>query len=136
MRTFTFGRDLDECKRAWRAFRPPTYPHEFDSAISLVEDNGKDGRFSIVVTWNPVKEWYEAEPIERHYDGTLHITTLQLRPEVLESIKAELASYGVTELLRLYRLGETDPAEEPPTTLPKTLFPTVVTINRTKGGGE
>jgi len=117
----TFHNDLTTCKRAWRANKAPTYPHEFDNAISLQETNGNSGVYWLLVRWNVLRDYYEAEPVELRCPNTFQIITVPLQRLAYEKLLTELKDLGIGHYFRIELEGVD--TESIPTTLPDSLFP-------------
>jgi len=117
----TFTNDLATCKRAWQAHEAPTYPHEFDNAISLRETDGSDGTYWLLVRWNVLRDYYEAEPVEKGPSNTFQIISMPLQRQAYDILLAELESIGITHHFRIELEGAD--TKSVPTTLLDYLFP-------------
>lgn len=117
--------EIQACIIAWKAKRPPTYPHQFDQLLPILGEGGQASAFHARIRWNPLRDHYEMDPVRLRPNGTEpELVTLELDTAAYRTLQRHLARLGITHSVRVHLAGQAPRTR--PTTLPPSLFPTII----------
>lgn len=116
--------DLRRLIFAWLSNNQPSKANEFDGIIPIWGPNGEQLRTQARIRWNPLREYYEMDPVVKNSLGTPDNVALVLEAANFNALKVFLAEIGVHHFMRVYKQGAA--IEDKVPNIPRSFFPTVI----------
>ena len=113
---------------AWLGKTPPTFAGQFNEILPMQDFEGNQLKTLAKVTWNPLRDQYEMEPVEETSPGIFENTFLDIPEANYPDFLRVWNECGINTFHRLLIDGKA--SSEAPTTLPDSLFPERVETNQ------
>jgi len=114
---------LAELYHAWIENKPPTTAGQYNEILPMHDFSGNPIRACAMVTWNPLRNQYEMEPVEKDSAGVTQLTFLDIPSENYPQFLEIWAEVGIDTFHRVLIDGQ-EPHKTRPTSLELMFMPT------------